>query len=87
MHIAYRCMVKDMEMSCDEAAIAALSVDRRQYANALLQVVARPQNGYALSAFAHGSIRSASPMCLRSIVWAKVQLCAGRARSASLPLC
>ena len=57
VHIAYRCMVKDMEMSCDEAAIAALSVDRRQYANALLQVVARPQNGYALSAFAHGSIK------------------------------
>ncbi len=57
VHIAYRCMINDMEMSCDEAAIDKLQISPRVYARSLLNVAAGSQQIYAMCTFAQGNIK------------------------------
>lgn len=57
VHIAYRCMIKDMEMSCDEAAIHKLQISPRVYAESLLNVAVGSQQIYAMRTFAQGNIK------------------------------
>lgn len=57
VHIAYRCMINDMEMSCDEAAINKLQITPSVYARSLLNVAAGSQQIYAMRTFAQGNIK------------------------------
>lgn len=57
VHFAYRCMIKDMEMSCDETVVAENHISPYRYAHALLNITEHAHSIYSMQTFAQGNVK------------------------------